>query len=249
MSELGRILIADDEVGFAAVTADLLREEGYFCDCAEDAYRAKALLSAQEYDLLIADIKMPGNDGLELVESVSALAESIPVILVTGYPTLDTAIKSTRLSVAGYLVKPTPFEDLLQLVREAVMRAHASRLLTKARNQLEHTQQELNAWGNLKNLTAHKASLAEVDHFLHHAIHNIIANVTDLRDLTQALAQNRPKQQVCQLLNCPRQVELTQAITEAVSVLEKTKNSFKSKELAALRIKLETALKTTQEHA
>lgn len=249
MSELGRILIADDEVGFAAVTADLLREEGYFCDCAEDAYRAKALLSAQEYDLLIADIKMPGNDGLEFVESVPALAEGLPVILVTGYPSLDTAIKSTRLSVAGYLVKPAPFEDLLQLVRESVMRARTSRLFTKARRQLQNMQHELKAWGNLKNLTAPKASLAEVDLFLHHAIHNIIANVTDLRDLTQALAQNKPKQQVCQLLNCPRQVELTQAITEAVNVLEKTKNSFKSKELAALRLKLETVLKATQEHA
>lgn len=249
MSELGRILIADDEVGFAAVTADLLREEGYFCDCAEDAYRAKALLAEQEYDLLIADIKMPGNDGLEFVESVPALAEHLPVILVTGYPSLDTAIKSTRLSVAGYLVKPTPFEDLLQLVRESVMRARTSRLFTKARQQLQHMQHELMAWGNLKNQTAPKASLVEVDLFLHHAIHNIMANVTDLRDLAQALAQNKPKQQACQLLNCPRQVELTQAITDAVNVLEKTKNSFKSKELAALRLKLETVLKAMQEHA
>lgn len=249
MSELGRILIADDEAGFAAVTADLLREEGYFCDCAEDAYRAKTLLTAREYDLLIADIKMPGNDGLELVESVSALAESVPVILITGYPSLDTAIKSTRLPVAGYLVKPTPFEDLLPLVRESVMRARTSRLFTKARKQLQNMHQELHDWGNPQNLAAHKSSLAEVDLFVHHAIRNIMANVTDLKDLTQALAQNKPKQQVCQLLNCPRQVELAQAITEAVNVLEKTKNSFKSKELAALRVKLEAVLNATQEYA
>lgn len=74
MRELGRILIADDEVGFAEVTADLLREEGYVCDCAADAFAARRLLTGHCYDLLVADIKMPGNEELEFIGILPALA-------------------------------------------------------------------------------------------------------------------------------------------------------------------------------
>ncbi|MCI0692943.1 hypothetical protein L0337_13180 [candidate division KSB1 bacterium] len=64
----------------------------------------------------------------------------------------------------------------------------------------------------------------------------------DLRGLSQALAHNKPKQQVCQLRNCPRHAELTETIRGAIFVLEKTKSAFKSSELAALRMKLERVL-------
>jgi hypothetical protein len=60
----------------------------------------------------------------------------------------------------------------------------------------------------------------------------------------QALSQNKPKQNVCQLLNCPRHAELLEMIRDAIMVLEKTKHSFRSKELAALRFRLEKAFKT-----
>ncbi|MCI0692942.1 response regulator [candidate division KSB1 bacterium] len=66
------------------------------------------MLGKNRYDLLIADIKMPGNDELEFIEEPPAIAEGLPVILVTGYPSLNTAIKSTRLHVAGYMMKPLP---------------------------------------------------------------------------------------------------------------------------------------------
>lgn len=241
MPELGRILIADDEVGFAAVTADLLREEGYACDCATDAFAAKTMLEEGRYELLVADIKMPGNDGLQFVETLPAIAPGLPVILVTGYPSLDTAIKSTRLAVAGYLMKPVNLDEFLKLVRESVIRYQTFRQFQQAREELQKRELEMVA---LKDLAGVHPSFVNVDVFLHHTIKNILASVGDLRELAQALAQDKPKQQVCQLISCPRHAELADVIEHAISVLEKTKGSFKSKELAALRLRLERVIGT-----
>src|SRR5262245_25444765 len=208
MAPLGKILIADDEKVFLKAHADLLREEGYECDCAEDGFLAKQRLASQQYDLLVADIKMPGNEELQLVEERPAMAESVPVILVTGYPSLHTAVKSTRLAVAGYLMKPVEIDDFLKLVRDAIIRFQAFRQFDLARKQLQKTHQEMSALGGLKSLPALQSSQLNVDVFLHYTIKNILASITDLRDLAEALAQNKPKQHACQLINCPRHAEL-----------------------------------------
>jgi two-component system response regulator AtoC len=142
MSNLGRILIADDEETFLESTADLLREEGYECDCAPDAQIATEMLNQKSYDLLIADIKMPGNHGLELIKEMPKIAETLTAILVTGYPSLNTAIMATRLSVAGYLLKPVVFEELLKLVHESVVRARAFRGFYGAWKPLQDPSQE-----------------------------------------------------------------------------------------------------------
>ena len=86
MSDQGRILIADDEKVFLESTADLLRRAGYECSCVPDAPSAIEELRKEEYDLLIADIKMPGNPDLELVRELPNIAEGMPVILVVPSP-------------------------------------------------------------------------------------------------------------------------------------------------------------------
>ena len=242
MAALGRILLADDEKIFLRAHADLLREEGYECDCAENGHLAKQWLAKQKYDLLIADIKMPGNEDLQLVEEVPAMAEGLPVILVTGYPALTTAIKSTRLAVAGYLMKPVEIDDFLKLVRDSIVRYQTFRQFELARKQLQKAQEEMSVLGDLKHLAARPPAQVNVDVFLHYTIKNILAGIADLRDLTQALAQHKPKQHVCQLINCPRHAQLAAGVEDAIVVLEKTKSSFKSKELAALRLRLEHLL-------
>jgi DNA-binding NtrC family response regulator len=132
MSKHGRILVADDETTFLEATTDLLRDEGFECDATANAYRAKEMLCQKEYDLLIADVRMPGNLKLELIQGLQQIAAGLPAILVTGYPSLDTAILSTKLSVAGYLLKPLDFDELLKLAREAITRYQAVREFYRA---------------------------------------------------------------------------------------------------------------------
>ena len=102
MSKLGRILIADDEETFRSSTADLLRRDGYECNCVPDAGEAVKELREGSYDLLIADIHMPGNPELELVREIPVIAEGMPVLLVTGYPSANSAIEAIKLNVTAF---------------------------------------------------------------------------------------------------------------------------------------------------
>ena len=120
MAEAGRILIADDEDSFLYSTADVLRREGYQCDCACDAVMAKTMLAMESYDLVIADIMMEGNSHLEFIKELPRIAGGVPVILVTGYPSLGSAIESIQLPVVAYLVKPFELDDLLSQVKNAI---------------------------------------------------------------------------------------------------------------------------------
>jgi len=94
-----RILVADDEETFRVTTVDLFLEEGFGCSGASDSFRAVQMLRAGRFDLLIADINMPGNANLELVQQMHELDSTVPVILVTGYPSVCSAVASIRLPV------------------------------------------------------------------------------------------------------------------------------------------------------
>ncbi|MCM2370165.1 sigma-54-dependent transcriptional regulator [Aporhodopirellula aestuarii] len=114
-----RILIADDEPLYRNTTAELLRDEGYECICVEDAHDATAVLQEHPVDLILTDLNMPGNLRLELLKEGRAKYSHIPMIVVTGVPSVPTAIESVRLGIADYLLKPVKFEELLIAVERA----------------------------------------------------------------------------------------------------------------------------------
>ena len=140
-----RILVADDEETFLYATADLLRLEGYDCDCVRDGLSAIAKLQEHSYALIISDIKMPGNPNLELVRALPQLAPGVPVILVTGYPTLRSAVQSIQLPVVAYLTKPLDFDELLQQIRTALAQVEADGTLRMLKQQLQEWSRNLEA--------------------------------------------------------------------------------------------------------
>jgi CheY-like chemotaxis protein len=242
MPEAGRILLADDEDTFLHSTTALLEDEGYVCDAVHDAMGAGALLADHQFDLLIADLKMPGNADLELVRSLPEVAPGMPVILVTGYPTLPSAIQSIRLPVFAYLVKPVDFDELLPLVKTAVE-------YRKVHSAVQSTQKTLDDWGNsVKNISAsmdrslRMDSTGSVDSFLRLTHENIVRTFGDLLHVSRALASQSEVQVVCHLVDCPKLAMYYGAVVETVKTLEKTKTAFKSKELGDLRKKLEGLL-------
>ncbi|WP_164103662.1 sigma-54-dependent transcriptional regulator [Candidatus Laterigemmans baculatus] len=115
-----RILIADDEPLCLRTTGELLRKQGYDCVCVTDAVEAMECLRREEFDLVLSDLNMPGNLKLELLHDHSRHRKHIPLIVITGVPSLPTAIESIRLGIADYLLKPVKFEDLLSSVRRAI---------------------------------------------------------------------------------------------------------------------------------
>jgi two-component system response regulator HydG len=115
-----RILIADDEPLFLRTTAALLRKEGFHCTTAPNGSAALEALSQEHFDLVLSDLNMPGNMKLELLRTGRSNWPDIPLIVVTGAPSLPTAIESVRLGITDYLLKPVKFEDLLSSIRRAL---------------------------------------------------------------------------------------------------------------------------------
>lgn len=239
MEVLGRILIADDEEVFLDSTADLLREEGYHCDCVGDGPSAAELLGKEEYDVLIADIKMPGNPNLELVQQVSDMADGLPVILVTGYPSMESAIKSVSLPVSAYLVKPVDFADLKLSVGTAVGRSKVYRAIRDTMGHLREWQDKLAGMQQLLRQEPGDTDPVSVEAFVNVTLHNIVLSLAGLKNVTEAVARLSGEHNVCSLVDCPRLDTLVGALKETIAVLEKTKHSFKSKELGELRRHLE----------
>jgi two-component system response regulator AtoC len=115
-----RILIADDEPLYLRTTADLLRKEGFQCATAATGSAALEALSQESFDLVLSDLNMPGNMKLELLRTGRTNWPDIPLIVVTGAPSLPTAIESVRLGITDYLLKPVKFEDLVSSIRRAL---------------------------------------------------------------------------------------------------------------------------------
>lgn len=244
LTGLGRILIADDEETFLHSTADLFRREGYECDCAPDADIAAEKLRGGHYDLLIADIKMPGNSDLELIRDLPRAAKGMPVILVTGCPSMQSAIQSIQLPVMAYMVKPVDFEDLLMKTQAAIDRFRTYRAVCITRERLQNWRQDLESIERWTSLTPRDPPSGTIDAFLTLTLRNIVGCLADLKHLTEALSAHRTEQDACQILNCPRAAAITEALAETVEVLEKTKRAFKSKDVAKVRRKLQALVKS-----
>jgi CheY-like chemotaxis protein len=243
MNETSKILFADDEETFLHSTTDLLRREGYECDCASNGGKAVEMLKAAKYDVLIADIKMPGNLELELVGETSRIAEGIPIILVTGYPSLNSAIQSIQLPVLAYLVKPFEFEELLEQVKVAVVRHQTYHTIHNARQRLKDWHEDMDKIDDLISKAPRNASSIRISTFFSLTIQNIVNSLLDLRSIVDEHVMNNDVQYVCNLLECPRLSVLKDGLVESIDVLNKTKGTFKSKDLGVLRKKLETLVK------
>ncbi|HEX7121245.1 MAG TPA: response regulator [Gemmatimonadaceae bacterium] len=236
-AERGAILLADDEPAFLDTTADLLRRAAFACDTATSAHEARSRVTERPYDLLISDLEMPGNRDLALVRDVAALGGGLPVIIVTGYPSTQSAIASIDLPVTAYLVKPVEFRQLLERVERAIARHRAWQAVRRAEAELARWREELAP-------AADDTRAAGVEAFLSLALHNVMGGLADLERMSRALASGSAAPHACQVLNCPRGSELRAALRHVIMVLEETKSSFKSRRLAELRQQLELLLET-----
>jgi DNA-binding NtrC family response regulator len=118
---LARILIADDEPLFLKTTGELLTKAGYECCCVADAPAALEVLARERVDLILSDLNMPGNLRLELIHEGRSKWPEVPLIVITGVPSLPTAIESLRLGIADYLLKPVSYRDLLSAIRRTLV--------------------------------------------------------------------------------------------------------------------------------
>ncbi|HVY36824.1 MAG TPA: sigma-54 dependent transcriptional regulator [Polyangia bacterium] len=116
MESKGRILIVDDEVNARTALIELLRDEGYAVDAAADAFKALGKLADFAPDLVVTDLKMPGMDGLQLLAKLHEGDPELPVIVMTAFGEVETAVKAMRSGARDYLSKPVNVGELSVVV-------------------------------------------------------------------------------------------------------------------------------------
>jgi excisionase family DNA binding protein len=119
-NERPRILVVDDESSIRDLLAKTLALAEYDVDTAADGRSALERLRLYPYDLLIADLKMPGIDGLSVIREAKRLKVDLPVIIITGYSTETAAIEAVNLGVSGYLTKPFRVPQVLAAAAKAI---------------------------------------------------------------------------------------------------------------------------------
>ncbi|PYR18935.1 MAG: hypothetical protein DMF94_18080 [Acidobacteria bacterium] len=115
-----RILVVDDEASIRDLLAKTLALAEYEVDVAPDGRSALERMRIYPYDLLIADLKMPGMDGLAVIREAKRYKSDLPVIIITGFSTESSAIEAVNLGVAGYLTKPFRVPQVLAVAAKAL---------------------------------------------------------------------------------------------------------------------------------
>lgn len=113
------ILIVDDEESVRDSLYNWFIEDGYRVECAENARKALTILESDSFDIILADIKMPGMDGLEMLRRIKTLRKESIVIVMTAFATVDTAVQALKDGAFDYVTKPFDPDDLSHLIRNA----------------------------------------------------------------------------------------------------------------------------------
>jgi DNA-binding NtrC family response regulator len=117
-----KILIVDDERGMLSLLDKVLSKEGYYIKTATDADSAFSLIKSEEFDLIVTDIDMPKKDGIELLKEIRNFSESINVIMITAYATVESAINAMKLGAYDYITKPFQIDEIKMVIKKALER-------------------------------------------------------------------------------------------------------------------------------
>ncbi|HZE96001.1 MAG TPA: sigma-54 dependent transcriptional regulator, partial [Planctomycetota bacterium] len=117
---MSRILIIDDEAILRDATAEALRRAGHGVDAFEAGRPALDAFAQSSYDLVVSDLKMPGMDGVAVLDEAKRLAPDVPFIMVTAHGTVETAVGAMKKGAYDFIIKPFKLEELEALVERAL---------------------------------------------------------------------------------------------------------------------------------
>jgi DNA-binding NtrC family response regulator len=118
---MATILVVDDELGIRALLSEILSDEGHSVEVAENAAQARTMREQCQPDLVLLDIWMPDVDGVTLLKEWSSAGQlTMPVIMMSGHGTIDTAVEATKVGAQAFLEKPITMQKLLRAVEQGL---------------------------------------------------------------------------------------------------------------------------------
>ncbi len=121
---MANILVVDDELGIRDLLSEILNDEGHAVETAENAGQARAARTRYTPDVILLDIWMPDTDGVTLLKEWSTSGMlTMPVIMMSGHATIDTAVEATKIGAHSFLEKPITLQKLLKAVNDALAKA------------------------------------------------------------------------------------------------------------------------------
>jgi len=117
---MSRILVIDDERSIRNTLKDILEYEKYEVDLAEDGPKGLEKIKNGEFDVVLCDIKMPGMDGIEVLDKLSEISADLPVVMISGHGNIDTAVEAIKKGAFDFIEKPLDLNRLLITIRNAM---------------------------------------------------------------------------------------------------------------------------------
>ncbi len=136
MASRGRILIVDDEANARAALSEILHDEGYQTDTAADGFKALGKLEEFGPDVVLTDLKMPGLDGIALMEKARAAMPGLVFVVMTAFGTISSAVAAVKKGAENYLTKPLEYEALSAVIERAMEKARLVQEAQKLRDKL-----------------------------------------------------------------------------------------------------------------
>ena len=114
-----KLLIADDDKKFLETIAERLGLKDFDVTTASDGNQAIEIAKKAMFDVAILDLKMPGMDGMEVLQALKKKHKFLEIIILTGFASIDSAVECTKLGAFGYLEKPYEFDHLVNVLKDA----------------------------------------------------------------------------------------------------------------------------------
>ncbi|MFA7382874.1 MAG: sigma-54 dependent transcriptional regulator [Desulfurivibrionaceae bacterium] len=135
------ILIIDDEASIRESLSGILSDEGFQTISAEDGVQGLSLLEEEQVDLILLDIWMPGLDGLEVLKRIKESHAELPVIMISGHGTIETAVQATKMGAYDFIEKPPSYDKIILAVNNALDLASLQKENLILRQQTQHASQ------------------------------------------------------------------------------------------------------------
>ncbi|RMF61403.1 MAG: sigma-54-dependent Fis family transcriptional regulator [Calditrichaeota bacterium] len=119
MKKIGRVMVVDDEENIREVLSSYLQSLGYEVETATDGQDALDKYQEGMYDLVISDLLMPSIDGLELLKKIRARDKNVIFLMITGYPSIETAVEAIKKGAYDYITKPFHMDDVKLRIERA----------------------------------------------------------------------------------------------------------------------------------